>query len=225
MKQPLSSGGLRCDRRTAGRLHPARGVGCHLHPAVCVDGLEGAVVVGHSRQLLDSIAEKVLLDYPQERGFSIEFEAYLPNIAYRMEPDIWIHQDGEVICVVEIGYTRPEKLSRYKELGIPDVRWYAKDGELHVRHCINDAQPIPDYEPQAGALSAGAIVTANDLRSMLLATIHGVMTGKVNVARATAVASLSGELHKSIEQEWNMRVYAAENLQLANHHVVKLLAN
>ena len=44
------------------------------------------------------------------------------------------------------------------------------------------------------------IVTANDLRGALLATIEGVLCGKVNVAQANAVSALSGELHKSIKQ-------------------------
>ena len=45
----------------------------------------------------------------------------------RMAPDILVLDfDGRLLCVVEIGYTRPEKLGRYQALGIPDVRWYAK---------------------------------------------------------------------------------------------------
>jgi len=44
-----------------------------------------------------------------------------------MAPDILVLDfDGRLLCVVEIGYTRPEKLGRYQALGIPDVRWYAK---------------------------------------------------------------------------------------------------
>jgi len=34
---------------------------------------------------------------------------------------------------VEIGYTRPEKLTTYRQkLKIPDVRWYDKQGKLHA---------------------------------------------------------------------------------------------
>jgi len=182
--------------------------------------------VGHARNLLDDIAEKVLVDYPQHLGFEVEFETYLPNIPYRMEPDIWIHRDQEIVCVVEIGYTRPEKLTRYKEIGVPDIRWYSKEGELHVRHVGYNHEPfVPaTIEPICNPQSDG-LITANHLRSMLIATIQGVMSGHVNVAKANAIASLSGELHKSIDQEWNMRIYAAENLQLSNHKVVKLLGD
>lgn len=46
-------------------------------------------------------------------------------------PDITIRDHkGNVVCVVEIGYTRPEKLRAYRKLKIPDVRWYSKSGEL-----------------------------------------------------------------------------------------------
>lgn len=67
------------------------------------------------------------------------------------------------------------------------------------------------------------ITTANDLRGALLASIEGVLEGRVNVAQANAVASLSGELHKSLKQEWDMRIYANENLTLDSGKVIKLL--
>lgn len=67
------------------------------------------------------------------------------------------------------------------------------------------------------------IITASDLRGALLATIEGVLEGRVNVSQANAVAELSSEVHKSIRQEWDMRVYANENLSLSGGEVVKLL--
>ena len=67
------------------------------------------------------------------------------------------------------------------------------------------------------------IVTAADLRGSLLATIEGVLEGRVNVSQANAVVGLSTELHKSIKQEWDMRVYANENLNLKAGKVVLLL--
>lgn len=67
------------------------------------------------------------------------------------------------------------------------------------------------------------ITTACDLRGSLLATIEGVLEGRVNVAQANAVVGLSGELHKSIRQEWEMRCYANENLNLSNGEVILLL--
>ena len=72
-------------------------------------------------------------------------------------------------------------------------------------------------------MASRKITTANDLRGALLAAIEGVLEGRVNVAQANAVAALSGELHKSIRQEWDMRVYANENLTLAHGQVIKLL--
>jgi hypothetical protein len=53
----------------------------------------------------------------------------------RMHPDVAIKgkASGKIQCVVEIGYTRPEKLTAYRrELKIPDVRWYDKQGVLHA---------------------------------------------------------------------------------------------
>lgn len=67
------------------------------------------------------------------------------------------------------------------------------------------------------------IVDANDLRGALLATIQAVLEGRVTVAQANSVTGLSGELHKSIRQEWDMRVYANEHLNLEAGNVVKLI--
>jgi hypothetical protein len=67
------------------------------------------------------------------------------------------------------------------------------------------------------------IVTAHDLRGALLTTIEAVLEGRVNVQQANAIVGLSGELHKSLRQEWDMRVYANENLSLSAGKVVKLL--
>jgi len=68
------------------------------------------------------------------------------------------------------------------------------------------------------------IGTASDLRGVLLATIEGVIEGRVTVAQANAVAQLSGELHKSIRQEWDMRIYAHEHLAIDKGKIVNLLA-
>lgn len=67
------------------------------------------------------------------------------------------------------------------------------------------------------------IVTAADLRGVLLASIEAVLEGRINVAQANSVVGLSGELHKSIRQEWDMRVYANENLSLQAGQVIQLL--
>jgi len=67
------------------------------------------------------------------------------------------------------------------------------------------------------------LITANDLRGALLATIEGVLEGRTNVAQANSIVGLSGELHKSIRQEWDMRVYANENISLEAGQIIKLL--
>jgi len=74
-------------------------------------------------------------------------------------------------------------------------------------------------------VSENKIGTSSDLRAVLLASIEGVLEGRVNVGQASAVIGLSAELHKSIRQEWDMRVYASENLTLQNGKLLKLLDN
>lgn len=74
-------------------------------------------------------------------------------------------------------------------------------------------------------MNTNKIGSSSELRAVLLAAIEGTLEGRVNVGQANAVVGLSAELHKSIRQEWDMRVYAAENLTLANGKLVKLLGD
>lgn len=67
------------------------------------------------------------------------------------------------------------------------------------------------------------ITTPAEHRALLLASIEAVACGRMNVAQANAVVGLSAEVHKSIRQEWDMRVYAAENLYLDKGQVIKVL--
>jgi hypothetical protein len=69
------------------------------------------------------------------------------------------------------------------------------------------------------------IKTANDLRSVLMKTIEGVIEGRVPVAHAGAIANLSEQVHKSIEQEWDMRVYANEHFRLDAPQVIALIGD
>lgn len=69
------------------------------------------------------------------------------------------------------------------------------------------------------------LINANDLRGALLASIEAVLEGRLSVPQANAVVGLSSELHKSIRQEWDMRVYANENLNLEAGYVIKLIGN
>ena len=68
------------------------------------------------------------------------------------------------------------------------------------------------------------INSPGELRSILLQTMTGVLEGKVSVPQANAVVGLSAEAHKSIRQEWDMTVYAAENLIL-EHGEIKVISS
>jgi hypothetical protein len=87
--------------------------------------------MGHSAELIQSILSKVQKNYPVEE-FNFTIEQAIPGT--RMYPDILVRDKlGNNCCAVEIGYTRPEKLTAYRQkLKIPDVRWYDKDGNLHA---------------------------------------------------------------------------------------------
>lgn len=50
------------------------------------------------------------------------------------------------------------------------------------------------------------------LRAVLLQSIEKVMCGKMSVPQANAVASLSAEVHKSVRQEYDMTMYALQQL-------------
>lgn len=70
---------------------------------------------------------------------------------------------------------------------------------------------------------ANKIVTPQDHRALLIASMEAVCEGRMNVSQANAIVGLSGEVHKSIRQEWDMRVYAAENLTIEQGRIVKML--
>ena len=85
--------------------------------------------MSHPRELIDRIALALEAEYSREH-YQFVFEKTLPGT--RMLPDIVIQDSaGKVQVAVEIGYTRPEKLTAYRRLGIPDVRWYDKEGRQH----------------------------------------------------------------------------------------------
>ncbi len=67
------------------------------------------------------------------------------------------------------------------------------------------------------------ITTPAEHRALLLGAIEAVCEGRMSVPQANAVTGLSAEVHKSIRQEWDMRVYAADNLSLAHGKVIKML--
>ncbi len=88
--------------------------------------------MGHKQELLDLVSRKLFLDYPKNDFIYLYEKRLYEN--KRMEPDITIRnkETRECVCLVEIGYTRPEKLSFYRnKMGVFDVRWYDKTGILH----------------------------------------------------------------------------------------------
>lgn len=87
--------------------------------------------MSHPKELIQLVAAAVAVSYPTDAGYEFVFEKMLPGT--RFMPDILVTKDGRNVCAVEIGYTRPEKLTAYRQqLGIPDVRWYDKEGTLHA---------------------------------------------------------------------------------------------
>lgn len=67
------------------------------------------------------------------------------------------------------------------------------------------------------------VTTPAEHRALLLASIEAVAEGRMNVSQANAIVGLSTEVHKSIRQEWDMRVYAAENLSIESGKIVKMI--
>jgi hypothetical protein len=69
------------------------------------------------------------------------------------------------------------------------------------------------------------IKTANDLRIALMATIQGLIDGEITPIQAQVITGLSEQVHKSVEQEWGMRVYAYEVMGIDAKNTVCLLGN
>jgi hypothetical protein len=91
--------------------------------------------VSHASDLIEGFLTKIEKDYPMGSGYKYLIEERLMGSEIDIQPDIQvIDKAGHVICVVEIGYIRPEKIALYKEFKIPDVRWYSKDGQFVNPH-------------------------------------------------------------------------------------------
>lgn len=67
------------------------------------------------------------------------------------------------------------------------------------------------------------ITTPAQLRALLLETAVAVLEQRVNVSQANAIVGLSSETHKSIRQEFEMRCYAAGNIELEAGKVIQVL--
>jgi CYTH domain-containing protein len=67
------------------------------------------------------------------------------------------------------------------------------------------------------------IETPAEWRALLMQTAVGVLDQRVNVSQANAVVGLSTEVHKSIRQEFEMRCFAADSIDIKDGKVVRLL--
>lgn len=87
--------------------------------------------MAHDPSLIYRICELLRKDY-DPTIYEFVIEKAIPGT--RMHPDVVVRDIStkKIECAVEIGYTRPEKLTAYrKQLKIPDVRWYDRQGNLH----------------------------------------------------------------------------------------------
>jgi len=65
------------------------------------------------------------------------------------------------------------------------------------------------------------IQTPAELRAILGEGIVALIEGRINVAQANSVVGFSGEIHKSIRQEFDMRCYMANSMTIEQQSVVK----
>lgn len=56
------------------------------------------------------------------------------------------------------------------------------------------------------------ISTPKEHRELLLQAMQNLCDGRLDPQEAQALVGLSGQVHESIAQEWEMRVYAHERL-------------
>lgn len=96
----------------------------------------------HKPEILQRVISLLEHDYPQ-KYFEYRLDTSRLFDGSRMFPDVQIFSSlskNKPICVVEIGYTRPEKLAHYKNIGIKDIRWYGRDdGILYNFNTIKPA--------------------------------------------------------------------------------------
>lgn len=81
----------------------------------------------HPPELLTSIGSVLKQKYPPGNYKYIQ-EEYIKIGEKRVAPDIQVKDSfNNIVCVVEVGYTRPEKFELYRALGIKDIRWFSKN--------------------------------------------------------------------------------------------------
>lgn len=153
--------------------------------------------MGHSRDLLLLIAADVAKDWPAEAGYRMEFERPLPGVR-GMLPDIIVFDAAsKVRCVVEIGYTRPEKLTYYRQSGIRDVRWYDKEGKLHTGgQPHNGAAYVERFLPAPGVLFKQLVRTGVPCERCVedhMASVCGAEHGEGDECVCNPIVQLEGD--------------------------------
>jgi hypothetical protein len=87
--------------------------------------------MSHPKELIDKFVSIMEESYSRREGYTYKIEERIESHKPLIYPDIQVHdKDHRLVSVVEIGYTRPEKIKMYRELGVTDIRWYSKAGEL-----------------------------------------------------------------------------------------------
>jgi hypothetical protein len=125
--------------------------------------------VSHPKELIAMIMAKLQAEYPVSAGFEYVIEKAL--LGTRMLPDILIKHGQKNVCAVEIGYTRPEKLTDYRrDHRIHDVRWYDREGKLHVRAAV---APSTFAEKLQEALPAPVLPDMHAPSTLTIKVIHG----------------------------------------------------
>jgi hypothetical protein len=97
--------------------------------------------MGHPKALIEMVAADVRRTYPEPK-FRYVYEKGLKLTDRRNQPDIQVFKDSTLVCVFEIGYTRPEKLKLYHEQEIKDIRWYDKKGRLQPLYVGNHGEVL-----------------------------------------------------------------------------------
>jgi hypothetical protein len=161
-------------------------------------------VMPHSAELIETVRRLIERDYPSTQ-YVYRIERGIPGTG--MRPDIMVcDQAGGVFCVVEIGYTLPEKLTAYRDdLKIPDVRWYDKQGRLHVKavahykkavaHCENGTWrlEIPELDK--------ALATAEQAVRFNVDTWQETVKQWLGDRKDTAVSEVLKDALKIVSQE------------------------
>lgn len=82
----------------------------------------------------------------------------------------------------------------------------------------NKMAETPEYQERTTCI----IAKPEELRRFLLDSMVKLVEGKITVSMANAVIGLSGEVHKSVRQEWEMHCYAADNIAIAPGKVIAI---